>query len=159
MTNYKKENDYDRVFSQASTFMKLVESYNKDEVDFFDLNVIYINMLLASELFLKSILLYYKVNPENMKKDYKHDLLKLYKKLPLDIQKTLQDRMLAFHGVKLDTFLEKVKNDFIDCRYMFVDNKEKDHSLYFRGVEVLMYEFNWIASIIIYGKDTYRELK
>lgn len=80
---YKKDTPYDNVFHQANKFMRLAESFSFDELDFFDLNVIYINMLMSIELFLKAVLLKNGVSLETLK-SFKHNLYKLYNELPND---------------------------------------------------------------------------
>lgn len=158
MINYKSNSSYDNVFHQANKFMNLIEEYNIDNIDFFDLNVLYINMLLASELYLKCLLMVYNVDNAIIRK-CGHDLLKLYNLLPSCDQKNIEERFHIFHGGNIINFLNKIKKDFVDCRYMFVEGKETTRKLYFQGVKAVMYELNYITSIKLYGTDTYEELR
>lgn len=139
--------------------MKLVESYELSKADFFDLNVIYVNMLLASELYLKCILLKNGIEKTRLKK-IGHNLLMLYQNLSINKQSKIKNRFKCFYGVDdLDTdFLVKVKNDFVNCRYMFVEGKESNYKLLFNNVKSFMYEVQYMASRDLYGIDTYKIL-
>ena len=156
MINYNDNTIYLRVFHQANKFKSLVESYNIKKADFFDLNVIYVNMLLSCELYLKSILSKYGVSNSKLQK-CGHNLESLFNLLNNDIQKELINRFKCFYVINLCEFLNKVKNDFVECRYMFLE--EKNNKMYFNFVKNLMYELNHMASVDMYGMDTYKELK
>lgn len=71
----------------------------------------------------------------------------------------MKERFQCFYRIDIDDLLDKVKNDYIDCRYMFLESNEEKYKLYFRGVQKLMYDVQHMVSMELYGKDTYKELK
>lgn len=157
MISYKIDTSYERGFKQANKFMVLVESYDISKSDDFDLNVIYVNMLLASELFLKCILLKNGKSAKSLKKAG-HNLYALYNKLPNDNKIDIKNRFSWFHNINIISVLDIIKNDFVTCRYMFIEGNEKK-AIYFNAVKEFMYEVQHMASKYLYGKDTYKELR
>ena len=81
-----------------------------------------VNLSLACELYMKSIMIFTSKDNEFLKT---HDLSKLFKKLNADIQEKLRSSFEKKEK-KLSIFLEQHKNHFVDFRYAF---EEKDKSL------------------------------
>jgi len=155
MINYNDNNIYESTFHQANNFIRLVENCSFDKNDKYNMNPLYINMLLACELFLKSVLIKNGYNVNQLKK-YGHNLKTLYNELPANIQNDIKDFMKNFNQIDVFDFLDNIREDFVNCRYMFINNTNNSYD--FDNVKDFMYKLQHIVSLDLYGKDTYKEI-
>ena len=154
MINYDDSKIEERIFHQARMYLKIAESKEFNRNDIFSMNPIYINMLFACELYLKSLLLKNGKTYIDVKK-YGHHFNKLFANLNEKQKDKLRLRFNAFYRLNVDDKVDLIKDDFVNCRYMFFSDDYEEVKLRFNAVKDLMYELDQMTSIELFGKDTY----
>lgn len=159
MTNYNIEKAK-KVFNQANGFFKFVNGMIFKKGDILYLNPFYINCLFSCELYLKSLLVL-KGLSKNEIKNKSHNLKSLFEALDEEDQINIKNILTAEIQDDVLDFLDSIKRDFIDMRYMYIDeaNKdEKDINNKFAKCIQLMYRLQYHVSIKLYGRDTYEDV-
>ncbi|MDO4282754.1 MAG: hypothetical protein Q4D02_03880 [Clostridia bacterium] len=132
MKNAKISNCKDAVmntFNEANEFIKLVESKPYEKNDMISQLPLVINCIFACELYLKVLLLHNGYTSNELKK-IGHNLSSLFLKWPSDKKNEINVWMKCFYQQDIFLLLDKIKNDFIDLRYMYMDHKVKKFDLY-----------------------------
>lgn len=137
-------------FYEANEFIDLVESkfYDKDN-DISKLPLA-INCIFACELYLKILLLNNGYNIDLLKK-VGHNLRELFSKLPIRKQNHINEWMVCFERQNIFELLDNIKNDFVNLRYMYLDNNYKKFDLYI--IAQFTYKLQYEASMELLGYD------
>ncbi|MBO6195372.1 MAG: hypothetical protein J6O56_03375 [Bacilli bacterium] len=143
-------------FDEANEFINLVENTSYETADIKNQIPIAINLIFASELYLKVLILKFNnnINVDDLKKT-RHNLLKLYNMIPIDKQKQIKEIFEIMTETDMLTFLDEVKDDFIDLRYMYLENRIKQIDM--KKIMELSYRLQFETSKILYGFDYYKE--
>ena len=146
------------VFYQASEFVELVESKYYSKKDNFSKIPIYINCLFACELFLKAILLADGINVKVLKSK-QHHLCDLYLMLNDKRKEDINNWMQVFHLTNIIELLDKINNDYIDVRYMYIDGHPNKEIIDMHSLSQFMYKLQNDLGRELFGYDYYLKKK
>ena len=150
-----KEDIIHNTFKQANAFVDLVMKGEYQHNNLISKIPLATNCVFACELYLKVLLLYYGDDVSQMKK-YNHNLKKMFFSLPKEVQNRLSIWLKTFTLIRLDTFLEEVKDSFINLRYNSIEQKIKEFDL--KNVADFMFKLQHETSMLLVGYDIYEYL-
>ena len=159
MINYNLEKAKN-VFNQANGFFKFVNGMIFKKGDILYLNPFYINCLFACELYLKTLLVLKGFSSSEIK-DRSHDIKSLFDALDEEDQISIKNILTAEIQDDVLSFLDSIKKDFTDMRYMYINEDEVDENCVnnkFAKCIQLMYRLQYHVSLKLYGKDTYEDV-
>ena len=140
---------------EADEFVLLVESKEYENSDINSKLPLIVNSLFAIELYLKILLLKHGETIPHIK-SMGHNLKKLFDSLPNNLKDNIYNWVLVFYQKDVFKYLNKIKNDFVDLRYMYFENKLKDRDI--KLISEIMYKIQNVVHIELYGKDMYKEI-
>ena len=159
MINYNLEKAKN-IFNQANGFLKLIDGSNFIALDPMYQNPFYINCLFCCELYLKALLILDGKSEEYLSKKG-HKLLNLFNSLKKEDQEQLKEILQIEIGEDVITYLDKINNDFVKMRYVYVKGEAIDAKSFnnnYANTIGLMYRLQNYVSIRLFGRDTYEEV-
>lgn len=142
-------------FYEANEFVLLVESKKFDESKTLSKIPLVVNCLFACELYLKVLLLKDGLSIKEIK-EMSHNLQRLFNSLPENNKLKIDKWMTAFHQKNIFQLLDKLKNDFVNLRYMYLNNEEKEFD--FEFIIQFMYKLQYETSMELLGYDIYKKV-
>lgn len=156
MNNMDRNEIINNTFDEANEFVNLVVNVSYETTNIKNQVPIAINLIFACELYLKVIILKFdnNVQVEDLK-NIRHNLLKLYNMIPTNEQGQIKQIFEIITESDILTFLDEIKDDFIDLRYMYLENNIKKISM--EKIMELSFRLQYETSMILYGFDYYKE--
>lgn len=146
----------ENVFYQASSFVDLIESKTYNSNDIFSKMPIYINCLFACELYLKAMLLSDGLSKKEFR-DERHKLCNLYNMLDSKRRHEINNWMQNFHLINIFDFLDSINNDYVDVRYMYIENNTSKNMPNIKDLSQFMYKLQHMLSLELFGNDYYKK--
>ena len=141
-------------FYEANEFVLLVEAKEFDKSQDISKLPLAINCIFACELYLKILLLNDGYSVKELK-NMKHNLQDLFNALAEEEKSKIDNWITAFCQNDIFKFLDDIKNDFVDLRYMYLENKSKKIDL--NLIVQFMYKLRYEVSMELLGYDDYKK--
>lgn len=148
------------IFKQANEFLLFVDGMSFKKGDILYLNPYYINCLFSCELYLKALLIFKGLSSDDIK-NLGHNIKSLFESLNKEDQVAIKNILTIEIQDDVLSYLDKIKNDFTNMRYMYVSgtkNDEKTINNKFAKCIQLMYRLQNYVSLKLFGRDTYEDV-
>lgn len=148
------------IFKQANEFLLFVDGMSFKKGDILYLNPYYINCLFSCELYLKALLIFKGLSSDDIK-TLGHNIKSLFESLNKEDQVAIKNILTIEIQDDVLSYLDKIKNDFTNMRYMYVSgtkNDEKNINNKFAKCIRLMYRLQNYVSLKLFGRDTYEDV-